>query len=281
MTIRQFPALFISLLLVCSCHLRERIIGKVVDDFMEGISEAMTPSSDPLNSGGKMELPALRGYDVVVFHTGYALSFNPEYKIPEWVAYELTAEELEGDLDRDEMKFQMDPKLKLPQAMREDYAGSGWTRGHMASAGDFEWDSTAMEETFYLTNVCPQSEALNRGDWNYLEKKVRNWAIKYGKVWIVTGPIVGTGKYGTIGDRDVAVPDAFYKAVLVSDGDRFHSIAFVMGNDDKRYYLADCAITVNELEELTGLDFFPLLPDSVEEKVESSKELRYWNIKTR
>ena len=98
---------------------------------------------------------------------------------------------------------------------------------------------------------------------------------------MVTGPIIGTNKYGTIGDRDVVVPDSFFKAVLTEKNGKYRSIAFIMDNDDKRYWLSECAVTVNGLEALTGLDLFPLLPDEVEEQVESQMKFSDWGIRER
>ena len=230
---------------------------------------------------GLMELPACYGDDVILEHKGFIISYNDEARIPLWVAYELTDEETRGDLDRDEYEFRMDPSYKSTQAMREDYYPNDWSRGHMAPAADFEWDAEAMGETFYLTNICPQDRELNKNDWNYLEKQVRNWAREFGKVWVVTGPVIGTNRYGTIGDRDVVVPDSFFKAVLAYKNGKYHSIAFLMDNDDKRYWLDDCAMTVNDLEAITGLDLFPLLPDDVENTVESQLRLPFWSIRER
>ena len=192
---------------------------------------------------GLMELPACDADDVILTHEGFVVSYNAGARIPFWVAYELTDEETRGELDRDEYKFQMDPSYGGVQAMREDYADDDyrWSRGHMAPAADFEWDAEAMGETFYLTNICPQDRELNKNDWNYLEKQVRKWAREFGKV----------------------------------------SIAFMMDNDDKRYWLDDCAMTVNDLESVTGLDLFPLLPDDVENTVESQLRFPFWGIKER
>lgn len=229
-----------------------------------------------------LELPAFTSAATIVTHDAYTSSYNRQTLIPDWVAYELTAEETEGDLSRDGIEFKMDPDLrKGKQAMREDYSNSGWTKGHMMPAADANTQSSTLEETFYFTNICPQSEVLNAGDWQYLEKRVRSLARKYGKVWVVTGPIVGSNMYGTIGDRDVVVPDAFFKALLIEKGGKYSSIAFIMGNDGDRYYLKDCAMSVNELEEETGIDFFPALPDAVEETVEGTVTLSDWGIKTK
>ncbi|MBR0029199.1 MAG: DNA/RNA non-specific endonuclease [Bacteroidales bacterium] len=227
-----------------------------------------------------LEIPASTGSGRIVRHGAYVTSYNTSTLIPDWVAYELTAEEAGGRRDREGIEFRMDPDLKgCTQAMREDYSGSGWTKGHLIPAADAATSSSTMAETFYFTNICPQDETLNAGDWQYLEKKVRSWARRYGSVFVVTGPIVGENRYGTIGDRDVTVPDAFYKALLVRRKDgSYSSIAFVMGNDSERYFLKDCNITVDELERLTGFDFFPGLDDRIEEKVESKVRLSDWGI---
>ncbi len=227
-----------------------------------------------------LEIPASTGSGRIVRHGAYVSSYNTSTLIPDWVAYELTAEEAGGRRDREGIEFRMDPDLKgCTQAMREDYSGSGWTKGHLMPAADAATSSSTMAETFYFINICPQDETLNAGDWQYLEKKVRSWARRYGSVFVVTGPIVGENRYGTIGDRDVTVPDAFYKALLVRRKDgSYSSIAFVMGNDSERYFLKDCNITVDELERLTGFDFFPGLDDRIEEKVESKVKLSDWGI---
>ena len=213
-------------------------------------------------------------------HGAFVSSYNTETLIPDWVAYELTAEETGGSETREGMEFRMDPSLRgVTQAMREDYSGSGWTKGHLMPAADAAFSNSTMAETFYFTNICPQDETLNAGDWQYLEKRVRQWANRYGSVWVVTGPIVGDNQYGTIGDRDVVVPDAFYKALLIrKKNGSYSAIAFVMDNDDDRYYLKDCYLNINDLESLTGLDFFPSLDDKIEEKVESTVRLSDWGI---
>lgn len=276
--------IFLLPLLVSSCIFLNQGGSGNVQEFpgiVAGQGGTTVLKNPVITPESKMELPAIEDDDIIITHKGYTISYNAKARIPEWVAYELTSEETNGDADREDAIFQMDPQYSRTQAMREDYSGSGWTKGHMACAGDFHWDEEAMDETFYLTNICPQDEELNKGDWNYLEKQVRYWARDNGKVWVVSGPIIGDNKYGTIGERDVVIPDSFFKAVLIQKKGKFHSIAFVMDNDDKRYFLSDCSMSVNELEELTGLDFFPELYDDVEESIESKINHSVWNIKDR
>ena len=227
-----------------------------------------------------LELPAPTGGRTVE-HAAYVSSYNTETLIPNWVAYELTAEEASGKLGRSGNEFRMDPDLRgCTQAMREDYSGSGWTKGHMMPAADAAFSSSSMAQTFYFTNICPQDETLNAGDWQFLEKKVRGWAKRYGSVFVVTGPIVGTNRYGTIGEREVTVPDAFFKAVLVRrDDGSWSAAAFVMDNDSERYLLKDCIMTVDELERITGFDLYPALDDRIEEKVEGTLRRSDWGVK--
>lgn len=248
----------------------------------DGTARHTRPSPDSDGSGqSALALPAFSDDSPIIRHSGFTLCYDEASRIPRWVAYELTAGETEGDAERDDFIFKMDPSFKRTQAMREDYYDSGWTKGHMACAADFKWDNDAMEETFFLTNICPQDEELNKGDWNYLERQVRNWARQYGRVWVVSGPIIGSNRYGCIGERSVVVPDSFFKAVLVPGKQGYQSIAFVMGNDAGRYYLDKCSMSINELERRTGLDFFPALPDDIEEGVESQYKPSDWGIRVK
>lgn len=226
----------------------------------------------------RIELPALSEEDYIVEYEGYTSSYDMFTKTPEWVAYELTKDETYGDAAREGKFFSPDERVLLPQPDDYDYRGSGWTRGHLAPAADFRWSDDAMWDTFHFTNCCPQDKDLNEGMWNTLEKKCRTWARRYGSVYIVTGPIVGENIYGTIGKGKVTVPDAFFKAVMVHDGSRWQSIAFVMNNSRHNDNMQKCAMTVDELEKLTGFDFFAAMDDNIEAEVEKSYKLSFWKL---
>ena len=212
----------------------------------------------------KYEIPYL--YDdsnsTLIEHMGYTLSYNSKLRIPNWVAYELLDSELYGDLERNE-KFTADPAIRGRQAYDEDYRGSGWDRGHMAPSGDMKWSSQAMDECFYLSNVCPQNHNLNAGSWNDLEKQVRYEARYYGRVWVVCGPVVGRGRYGTVGENKVQVPDGFFKALLAKrkKGSGYAAIGFYFPNASGRKSLSSYAMTVEELEKIAGMAFFVNLPE--------------------
>ena len=210
----------------------------------------------------------------IIAYSAYEVMYNPEYKIPRWVRYELLASETDGVWSRKGLKFTPDPSVSFPQAEDYDYRGSGWSRGHMAPAADFKWSSTAMIESFYFTNCCPQNLELNSGQWSTLEKKVRDWANRFGSLIVYTGPIVLENTYGTIGYNKVVVPDAFFKAILAGE----QSIAFVMYNHNNNENMQKCAMSVDDLELLSGIDFFAELDDNLENQVEAAYNLRNWGL---
>lgn len=217
---------------------------------------------------------AYKDGETLIEYEGYTVSYNDKLLIPNWVSYELTAGETDGPYSRKGMEFRQDRGIRTRQADTDDYRNSGWSRGHMAPAGDFKWSDEAMLETFYFTNCCPQDQSLNAGQWNTLEQKVRSWARKYGSVTVVTGPIVGKNSHGTIGRSKVVVPDAFFKAVLAGE----QAIAFVMYNHNHNANMQTCAMTVDSLEKITGFDFFSDLDDKDEKRIEESYTLKYWGL---
>lgn len=219
------------------------------------------------------QLPANRK-ERLLRHTGYAVSFNPEWNIPNWVAYELTEAETYGKRPRTNL-FTADPDAPgCPETW--DYSSSGWDRGHMAPAGDMKWDTIAMKESFYLSNVCPQNHNLNKGDWNYLEEKVRNMARKYGNVYVCCGPIV-TATDSLIGKQHrIVVPQAFFKALLWQTNGQWTAAGFCFRNEAGHRDLKAYALTVDSLEKLTGMDFFPALDDAEENEVESVLDLKFF-----
>ena len=109
--------------------------------------------------------------DEVRCYAGYTLSYNDDWRLPNWVAYELLRSELNARVPRRD-DFRPDEGLEGRQASLSDYRRSGFDRGHMAPAADMRWSATAMSESFYLTNICPQTPSLNQGDWNRLEEIV-------------------------------------------------------------------------------------------------------------
>ena len=223
--------------------------------------------------------PQLIQSDILLNHTAYTINYNPKTLVPNWVAYELTAEETDGPWTRKGLNFIPDPDYDGIQADHSDYKGSGYSRGHLAPAGDMKWDSIAMLESFYYTNCIPQDEALNNGKWNQLENKTRQWAKEYGRLFVVTGPVFYQSDTLKIGSHGVAVPHACFKALLAPTETNYTAIAFVMKNGEEKRSMKECAIPVDELEAIIGLDLFCNLPDKIDESIESIIVWDDWNIR--
>lgn len=214
----------------------------------------------------------------IIEHTGYTVCYNLRRYIPDWVAYELTAEELSGENERTN-KFLPDPLVQGDPVVTSDYTRSGYDRGHMAPAADMKWSEDAMKESFYMTNICPQNHNNNAGDWKDLEEFVRDLAGKYGSLYVCCGPIV-TNTTCTIGTvRKIVVPQAFYKVLLrrKTDG-TWTAIGFLMSNEPANRPLMTYMLPVREIEQHTGIDFFYALPDSIETAVEADYTVADWTL---
>lgn len=229
-----------------------------------------------LNAQG-LELPKLSRTEIIIVHSGHTLSYNPEWMIPNWVAYELKASELEGNAQR-QRSFSPDPDPKLAGyvlAEHGDYTNSGWCRGHMIPAGDVKYSQKAMDESFYTTNICPMETSFNNGDWKRLEEKIRKWALEYGCVYVITGPIVGRNHHGTVGKSNIVVPDAFYKAVLIPDHGSYLTIGFLMFNEPSvKHKLRDYAVSVEKLESMINKSLFYKLPRCTAKQIKSYLPLK-------
>lgn len=231
-------------------------------------------------AAGKIELPAaLQGVpEQIIAHTGFVLSFNKELGQPNWVAWELTAEEAEGTVPRAD-DFLPDPQVaEAYRVTTADYRGSGYDRGHMCPAADMKWSSKAMNDCFYMTNICPQDHSLNAGSWSTLEKACRRWALREGSVYIAAGPVFKEGKRpARIGqEHPVAVPDGFFKVVLSLRKGAEKAIGFYYENNSVKQPMEQTAMSVDDVETLTGMDFFPALDDDLENRLEATFKLKEW-----
>ena len=211
----------------------------------------------------------------VIEHIGYTVSYNEQRRNPNWVAYKLTAEEVDGTEPRDS-KFIPDPKVIGRQAVDDDYKHSGWDRGHLAPAADMKWSEQAMDESFYLSNISPQNGNLNRGVWKSIEELTRDNAQRYGEILVVTGPVFTSKKgLGYIGDNRVLIPNAFYK-VLLTYNNGYKGIGFYCENIAGKKKLQTYVKSIDEIEEITGIDFFHLLPDEIEDGIEAIYDWNDW-----
>lgn len=228
----------------------------------------------------KAELPVcvVKKTEQVIRHKGYTVSYNSDYRIANWVAYELTREEVQITKIERKNKFVIDPDVKGASAFNEDYTGTGYDRGHLAPAGDMKWSLQAMQESFYLSNITPQKPKLNRGIWKDLEEQCRMWAVDNGALLIATGPVIKPG-LKRMGKNRVAIPEQFYKVICTIKDNQYEAVGFLLDNRDYgSKQLKDLMIPVDSVEAATGIDFFPALPDKIEKKVEAKVNKNAWSF---
>ena len=231
----------------------------------------------PLSEGGRDSLLTVgipHGMsDTLVKRDAFDVHFNSGRGIANCAAYELTRNELDGAAVRSS-EFMPDPRVKgCPSP--QDYSGSGMDRGHLVPAGDLKWSETAMRQSFLMTNICPMHKALNEGGWAKLEEKVREWTARDSALLVFTGPIVSDSDTTLQGGR-VAMPGAYYKVIMAPCVRPLRVIAFIYPNGHSGGRLRQYAVSVDEVERLTGLDFFPTLPPDEQQRVESTVHLDAW-----
>ncbi len=213
---------------------------------------------------------------VLVKHQHYALSYRESDEQAEWVAYTLKKSQLTQD-DRKRPYFIEDPKVPSHSADWRNYRGSGYDRGHLCPAGDRRFSVQAYNETFYTSNISPQDREFNAGVWNRLEMKVRSWCRKYGELYVVTGGILNR-PMDAIGDEDVTVPESYYKIIARGQPGNLKLIAFLMPNRESAAPLRSFCVSVDRIEELTGIDFFEKLGKDEEAILEKRDAFENWKF---
>ena len=215
----------------------------------------------------------------------YALSSNDTTKFADWVCYLLTPHETTGVLDL-ERKWRNDPWLDEGETLegsprkKDDYKGSGqalgYDRGHQAPLGSFKGSRYASQVNYY-SNITPQKKGLNQGPWRILEEKIRGLVDRYGRVWVMTGPLYERDMPALPNaDEPHKVPSGYWKIVVVEESGKIHSAAFIMDQDTARdSKVLDHLVSVDEVEKRSGLDFFWELQDDQEEGVESGVGTAY------
>ena len=264
------------------------------------------PETEPVNTAhlfdnSAIEIPKATVVfpEQILVREGYTTSYNKETKCAKWVAWKLTKEHTYGDYHRSGVPY-YDENYKVigigkvnENVVRNSYivdkeAGpprqefSDWydapantDHGHICPAADNKWSKAAINQSFLLTNMCPQDHDLNGGDWATLEDRCRGWARRYGEIYIAAGPVFFNGITKTMGANKVGVPDAFYKVVLYL-GKSPKALGFIFPNNGTHHRLEEYLLSVDEVEQVTGFDFFHNLPDDVENIIEAQSDLKLW-----
>lgn len=212
----------------------------------------------------------------IITHDYYTLSYSEKYEQAEWVAYHLTKEELKGN-NFQRPFFITDPKVKTGSADWRNYKKSGYDKGHLCPAADMKFSEKAFDDTFFTSNISPQTHDFNDGVWNRLEQKVRYWTSKYNDLYIITGGVL-KDDLKRIGKERVAVPDYFYKVLVYKSNGNYQMIGFLVPHNDSDLPLYKFAVPVDTIEKMTGIDFFPELEDSVENRLEKNSDYKDWSF---
>ena len=214
----------------------------------------------------------------MLHYPGFDVCFSADNHQPYYVTWILTPEHVRTINTSRSDNFRPDPDV--PQcAQLSDYRRSGYDRGHMAPSADFRYDTEAQEATFFLTNMCPQHNSLNTGAWKNLEEQCRSWAERDSTLIIISGPILTDYLTESIGESCVTVPDRFFKVIYAPYANPPRAIGFIMPNQKVEGGVQSSAVTVDQVEEITGFDFFSSLPDELENAVESKARYSDWQYR--
>lgn len=268
-SIKRNRAIFTVLLLIC-------VVGFwLFENFYTPATYSIVAESDIKSEMSLTMLPSSTTGDVIV-HNHYALSYNEPFEQAEWVAYELKKEHLTND-DRKRPYFIEDPKVKTKSADWRNYRGSGYDRGHLCPAGDRKFSEQAYNETFYTSNISPQNQDFNAGIWNRLEMQVRQWAKRYGSLFVVTGGVL-EGGLKQIGEEDVDVPNYYYKIIVKGENSSLEAIAFLMPGQSSSKSIREFTVPIDKIEKMTGIDFFEKLPIAITTELEKNVNLEGWRF---
>ena len=249
-----------------------------VDKYLRGQSEDVEIEEDII-ANREEGLPAYipQNRRQLLKKSAYYISYNSSLKIAEWVSYPLTKEIIRRSNLKRSGLFERDPEVVGGTASTTDYSGTGYVRGHLVPVADVSYDSSAMNESFLMSNIAPMKPQFNDGIWMELEETIRDWAYAYKEIYVTTGPVLTRGEVVPIGKSKIAAPAYFFKAIWVNDAVRPKSIGFMMPNENERKPLREYVVTINELETITGIDFFPSVAENgVEEEIENQLYISDW-----
>jgi endonuclease G len=209
-------------------------------------------------------------------NSGFTIGYSEYLKNPLWVAYRLF-DVSTLDSGKRPSNFTIDTRTGA-RVSPGDYTHSGFDRGHMAPnyAIATRYGDAAQKETFRMSNIIPQTPRINQHIWKELEMTVaKKYGRYFGEVWVITGPIFRT--FPERLESGVAIPDAYYKIILDESNGTLRALAFIIDKESPPYTrLKTHLVSIDEIEEKTGLDFLSDLPKKEETELESGPAKRLW-----
>ncbi len=212
--------------------------------------------------------------DQIINHTYYSLSYSEKDEQAEWVAYKLTLENIDGDISRTD-NFRIDSKVKTGSAEKSDYYKSGYDRGHLAPAGSMKINYESMSESFFMSNMSPQTPGFNRGIWKKLEGEVRTFTEINDSVFVVSGPILDN-PLGSIGANEVTIPRAYYKTLLGYKNGKTKGIAFILSHESSKEDVSYFAVSIDSVEKVTNINFYQKIDAKIQDEFEKNDDITLW-----
>jgi len=187
----------------------------------------------------------------IVKHKAFTLSYNESCEQPNWVYYFITKEQVSKYKRQD--NFRSDTSIKSGSATPNDYSRSGYDRGHLANASDLSYDSIALSESFFMSNMSPQKPGFNRGIWKSLEDSTRKLLVDADTIFIITGGQLN-GDLRIIGESGVCVPNFYYKILIIKKGKKKGVLAFYMPNEKSDKSLKSFMVKPSFIEKKVGFN---------------------------
>lgn len=221
--------------------------------------------------------PQIHKNDLIVNHTYYSLSYDTIHRLAKWTLYKLSKSMLQNKVAERKNKFTPDPLIPEYTNLDADYKNSGFDKGHLVPAADMSFSEKAMTESFYFSNITPQTPSFNRGIWKKLEEQVRNWALQYENIVVISGAVI-SDTLPKLGVHQISIPYYFYKiiACFSTSCTEFNAIGFIIPNKKTELPLQHFVTNIDSIEHLTNLDFFSALDDKIEEKLEKNVSISFW-----
>lgn len=247
-----------------SRKIKYRLIATILIIVIVGISYILTKGENYQFTFNDLLPDSNR--DSLIKHTYYLLHYNESHEQADWIGYTIKPEFLQANYKRRNI-FREDEMISSGSATAKDYTRSGYDRGHIVPAGDMTFDSIALEESFYYSNISPQLPGFNRGIWRSLENSVRVSVVDYDSIIVFSGPIF-SGETKWIGENSVSIPASFYKILLLFSGGELYTKSYIIPHESGLKNLPDYIVSIDKIEERTGIDFLSNLPDKFESKIE-------------
>ncbi|MBG7613173.1 DNA/RNA non-specific endonuclease [Polaribacter sp. BAL334] len=210
----------------------------------------------------------------IIRHKYFMASYSEKDEQAEWVFYKVSINNYNSKVIRTN-DYREDPSVKTKSASPDDYKGSGYDMGHLAPAQAMSFSFDSMSESFFLSNISPQKAAFNRGIWKSLEGKVEYWSSFNDSIYVVTGPILDN-PIDQIGTNKVNVPRAFFKTLISFKNGNAKGIAFMIPNEKSDKSIYSFATSIDEVEKITGINFYFELDKSAQDKAEANYDIKKW-----